>query len=89
MKLSVIRDNYIDGVIGKQLFPKVTAEECRHGRHRQPHRSEVFDRHEYAKKPRESYVLMRTKGVGSGRRADVTGFGVRTGMKFPTYEYVR
>src|SRR4029450_3126095 len=24
-ELSVIRDNYIDGVIGKQLFPKVTS----------------------------------------------------------------
>jgi hypothetical protein len=60
------------------------------GRHRQLHRLEVFDRHEYAEKPREKYVLMRTKSALSGtRRADVAGFGVRTGTKFPTNKYVR
>jgi PTS system mannose-specific IIA component len=43
----------------------------------QPHRREVFDCHEFAEKPWERYVLMRTKSALSGaRRADVTGFGV-------------
>ena len=42
-------------------------------------RIDVFDRHEFAEKPREQYVL---------RRADITGFGVRTGTKFPN-EQVR
>jgi hypothetical protein len=66
------------------------AEESRHGRHRQLHRLEVFDRHEYAKKLRERYVLMRTNSaLPGGRRADVTGLGVRTGTKFPTNKYVR
>src|ERR1700730_4925304 len=43
----------------------------------QPHRREVFDRHEFAQKPRERYVLMPTKSALFGApRADVTGFGV-------------
>jgi PTS system mannose-specific IIA component len=52
-------------------------------------RIDVFDRHEFAEKPRERYVLMPRKSALSGaRRADVTGFGVRTGTKFPN-EQVR
>jgi hypothetical protein len=44
--------------------------------HRQQHRREVFD-HEFAEKPWERYVLMRTESALSGaRRADVVGFGV-------------
>jgi hypothetical protein len=70
------------------------AGERRHGRHRQPHRREVFDRHEFAEKPRERYVLMRTKSatksaLSGARRADVTGFGVRIGTKFPNEQFVR
>jgi hypothetical protein len=60
-----------------------------HGWHRQPHRREVFDRHEFAEKPWEWNVLMRTKSALSGaRHADATDFGVRTDMKFPN-EQVR
>jgi len=43
----------------------------------------VFDRHEFAEKPWERYVLMQTKLALSGaRRADVIGFGACTGTKF-------
>jgi mannose PTS system EIIA component len=55
----------------------------RRSRHREPHRRSVFDRHEFAENPCERYVSTKKSALSGVRPADVGGFGVRAGTKFP------